>query len=380
MTRVLVLNNYPLESVWAEVRSGAKPDHHLFGLNYFSEYGFEASIVPYRLNNGLQKLETLLARARFPIPLGDLDQEWSAFQALNEADLIYAPCQTQTHVLGYLRAIGLLRLPIVNVAHHPLQRGRLDWLRRPFTRWFVHGIDAFPSLSRHVANEINTLSKDPHRSLPLQWGPQRDYYPQSDIGSGFLCAGRTGRDFETFARGAAAANVPAELVCLKSSITGNLEGIVRQAPNVRLNVQPDVGYMSYPQLNALAAKALAIAIPMFDVEHLCGLTSLTDAMAMGKPVVVTRNACLDIDVEREGIGYWVAPGDVDGWALRMRQLQDDPNLAEAMGRRARKLVENGFNSSSFARSLVRVFEQVLSGKQRVSRVASHLTSEQAESN
>jgi hypothetical protein len=27
--RLLVLNNYPLDAVWEEVRRGVKPDHHL---------------------------------------------------------------------------------------------------------------------------------------------------------------------------------------------------------------------------------------------------------------------------------------------------------------------------------------------------------------
>ena len=41
MKKVLVLNNYPLEDVWEEVKRKDKPDHHLYGINYFNQRKFE---------------------------------------------------------------------------------------------------------------------------------------------------------------------------------------------------------------------------------------------------------------------------------------------------------------------------------------------------
>src|SRR5918997_5470830 len=143
MARVLVLNNYSLEDVWGEVRRGEKPDHHLFGINHFQARGFEVEIIPFKSSQFLQEINKLLKRSRFPVPLGDLDQQLRTFRALNEADLIYCPCQTQTHLLSYLRALGLIKVPIVSLAHHPLNRGRLAYLRAPFIKFLVKGVDAF---------------------------------------------------------------------------------------------------------------------------------------------------------------------------------------------------------------------------------------------
>lgn len=358
MARVVVLNNYPLETVWEEVRQGDKPDHHLYGINHFHQQGFEVELVPFETKSSLAKMLSRLADKTSKIlPLGDLNQQWSALQVLDRADLIYAPCQTQTHLLSYLRAIGLLRTPIVCLAHHPLNRGRLASLRLPSTQLMVKGIDAFPSLSRQVAQEINIVSSLA-KSHSLQWGPDARYYPQaSDVGHEIVAAGRTGRDFVTFGLAASQAHVPAHIICLESSIHTLFSTFGDQ---VKITIRPDHAHMKYPELIEFYQTARVIAIPMVKGFSLCGLTSLMDALGMGKPVIMTRNPLIDIDIEREGIGKWVEPGDVDGWEKAILFFKDNKQEAFEMGKRARKLVESGINSESFANQIMEIFSSLTS--------------------
>ena len=44
-TRLLVLNNYPLDVVWDEFKRREKPDHHLYGINHLERLGYEIRIV-----------------------------------------------------------------------------------------------------------------------------------------------------------------------------------------------------------------------------------------------------------------------------------------------------------------------------------------------
>jgi len=132
MPRVLVLNNYPLDVVCEEVKRGEKPNHHLYGINYFHKRGYEIEIIPFKSSPVLQKIDIFFKKCYFPIPLGDFDQQSLVMKLLKKADLIYAPCQAQTDLLSYLRALGIIKVPIVCLAHHPPVRGRLVWLRRPF--------------------------------------------------------------------------------------------------------------------------------------------------------------------------------------------------------------------------------------------------------
>lgn len=45
MTRVLVFNNHSLENVLKEVNKKDKPDHLLYGINYFYKRGYDVEIV-----------------------------------------------------------------------------------------------------------------------------------------------------------------------------------------------------------------------------------------------------------------------------------------------------------------------------------------------
>jgi glycosyltransferase involved in cell wall biosynthesis len=118
---------------------------------------------------------------------------------------------------------------------------------------------------------------------------------------------------------------------------------------------PD-SFLAYTESVRLFASARALAIPMVAQDGLCGLTSLMDALGAGKPVIMTRNRLIDLDIEALGIGRWVAPGDVDGWIDAMRFFEDNPDEAAAMGRQARALVNDGLDYRSFSREIRQIVE------------------------
>jgi glycosyltransferase involved in cell wall biosynthesis len=104
-----------------------------------------------------------------------------------------------------------------------------------------------------------------------------------------------------------------------------------------------------------------LAIPLFDYpESLAGLTSLLDAIGLGKPVIMTRHPMVDLDIEALGIGRWVEPNDVEGWREAIRWFDANPAESREMGRRARALVDEGnFHSEDFAARMAGLFGAVL---------------------
>lgn len=347
MRRILVLNNYSLETVWEEVRRGEKPDHHLYGTNHFHRRGYQVEIVPFRSSETLRCQRPLLSCS--PLPLGDLDQQSWVFKNLKRGDIIYAPCQTQAHLLCLARRAGWLKVPLVCVAHHPFHRGRLAGLRRPYLHQVVRGSDWYPALSAGVAKQVSAAGG---RSFALNWGPDAQYYqPTGELGTGVVAAGRTGRDFRTFAEGASRAGVAAEIICLDGDAP-DLEGL----PYISLNVQPREGYINYLHLMQMFNRARVLAIPLLPGISLAGLTSLMDALAMGKPVICTRHPLIDLDIEKEGIGFWVEASDVEGWSRALSFFEGHPEEALAMGRRARALVDSGLNSTVFAEQIMDLFD------------------------
>ena len=71
---------------------------------------------------------------------------------------------------------------------------------------------------------------------------------------------------------------------------------------------------------------------------------------------MTRNRHIDIDIEAEGIGFWLEPGDVDGWVQRLNWVQDHPDEIYTMGRRAREMAEGKYESHKFASQLVELLK------------------------
>lgn len=350
--RVLVLNNYPLDAVWDEVKRGEKPDHHLYGINHLAQMGYDIRVVDGATASRAARVARWLQRLRCPVPLGALARQSAAWQALHEGDVIYAPCGDELTSLAYLRALGLLKTPLLSVQHHALNRGRLAWLREPFVRLMVRGLDAFPALSARAAQQINQRCPGhPLKSVALPWGPDARYYPRAqDPGQGVLAAGRTGRDFLTFALAATQAGVVAHIIGLPGPW---LDARHRFSAQVQVQVAQAGQVFGYPEMMAAHLGARAIAIPLDDSPfNLAGLTSLVDAMAIGRPVIMTRNAFIDLDIEAHGIGRWVAPGDVQGWAEALRWFDRNPDASLAMGRRARALVDGpDWNSQAFARRI-----------------------------
>jgi glycosyltransferase involved in cell wall biosynthesis len=246
---------------------------------------------------------------------------------------------------------------MICLAHHPLVSGRVRKIRRRWLRFALRGVDAFPSLSTVVADEINRLSPGRNLSRPLPWGPDLDYYPPySRPRGGIVSAGRTGRDFETLGEAASSTVSAVTIICPTSATNSRFRGF---GPNVSVLKHDDPIHFTYPQLIAHYSVARAIAIPMVDQSRLCGLTSLLDALAMGRAVIMTRNALIDIDIESEGIGFWVDPGDVGGWRRAIRFVEDHPEQVEEMGWRARRLAEDRCNSRRFAENLYEIVTRLV---------------------
>jgi glycosyltransferase involved in cell wall biosynthesis len=79
-----------------------------------------------------------------------------------------------------------------------------------------------------------------------------------------------------------------------------------------------------------------------------GLTEVNDALALGRPIVMTRNRHLGFDIEAENLGIWVDPGDVDGLINAITMLRDDESMRREMGVNARSFAERQWNYDRFS--------------------------------
>jgi len=306
------------------------------------------------------------------LELGDLQQQYLAIKLSRQADIIYAPCGSQTHLLQYLRAFGFFGLPIVTLLHHPFPKGKLNFLRDWQRNLFFSGADRLLTLSKALALDLLAQGISAHKICPLTWGVDLSFYgdwiPPGE--KGVVATGRTGRDFTTFALAAKLSGIPSTVIGLEGHLNGAL---VHNSPNLRIiearNEEPvpgeDRGWIKYPVLCNHLRDHAAIAIPLFAQRNLAGLTGLMDALGLGRAVIMTRNRYIDLDIEAEGIGFWVEPGDVDGWVHHLIWIHDHPDEVAAMGFRARDLAERAYFSNAFSQKIATLLHQSIDTAEKI---------------
>lgn len=97
---------------------------------------------------------------------------------------------------------------------------------------------------------------------------------------------------------------------------------------------------SYLELRELYAQSLFVVVPLKETDFQAGVTTILEAMAMGKAVVATRTTGqTDVITDGEN-GLSVAPGDAAGWQDAISRLRGDAALRERLGRSGRRWVED----------------------------------------
>lgn len=334
--RVAVLNDYPLEEALRMVDQGTYPAQHTWGASLFEQLGVSTVLVPF-YGNGMKS---------------SLRSQWRLVRTQACFDVVYAACQSETWLLSRLRRLGLFRRPIVMVVHHPIS-GRLRG-----GRMLVNGHDRLLFLSRLAfEHALRTWPEVAPRSEVLSWGVDLNFYdrqpawPHAYGDNYFVSAGKANRDHQLLAN---CASKGQHRTLIVSSADTRPE---RADPRWVTVVSNQSGHaLNYGQLTSVYRSSRAVVIPMQHVDGLAGLTSLLDAMACGKPVIMTRNASVDIDIEALGFGIWVAPQDENAMQGAMDKLASDDELVRRMGLRARAYAEDAYRYDVFAKRVVAYFK------------------------
>jgi glycosyltransferase involved in cell wall biosynthesis len=350
--RIAVVNPY-LEGREKDCEKNLYPRSHLWGADALVKAGARVDYIYPNSDSRIYRLLFMFSRmtkGRLGVPHFD----WAIITSFWRYDLIYI-CYGTFLGTQFLRAIRVLRCPVVSWVYRPPQTTPFWKLRDLETRFpFRYGLDGLLCLTQRA--ERGWKAKWPRKRISfLAWGADTIMFPGSDYGGEFFFAcGRTNRDYATLL--AAAAQVPVPLVILASR---SLLGSEPLPANVRVvqgpdNPSTDRGIPYAEIISEYYAKAKAVLICRLAIEDdTSGLTNLLEALAMGRPVAITRTGSLDIDVEQEGVGRFVAPGDVKGWVDVLRQWQNDPQELAVMSGRALRLAHNYYNHERHGRDVVR---------------------------
>ncbi|ARV61298.1 hypothetical protein BZZ01_24165 [Nostocales cyanobacterium HT-58-2] len=358
--KVILLNNYSMTAQWEqwERENYQYPSHHLWGATTLPKHGIDVDILLWEKYSFLKKISYKIKI------LGDLDQQVRLLLEKHDYDIIYSANQGCTYLLAILRAIGLLKKPVVTVQHQSFQKNIWSFL---FIKFILSRYDRLFCLSNGIRNHLIKEFNLPENKVHLlEWGIDLPFYKIKNNDSldakereksFILSAGRTYRDYKTLTKAFKNINYPLRIYSAADPIFNDID-------DNSSNIQVFTSYLSWQEILTEHANAYAIAIPLDNTQpksyiHAIGVTSLLDAMGMGKAVVMTRTVEPCIDIEKEGIGIFVEQGDVQGWQEAISYLLEHPDETREMGNRARRLCEEKYSLEVFTSRLSVLLKDVL---------------------
>ncbi len=348
MTRALLLiPSVVKDDIESEVAADRHPamDYHVLAAALRTRAGMDVDVLDYAAADADTSPGVRLARR-----LGGRDAALAAMALARRGgyDVVFSNGENVGVPLALLLGVLPHRLGHVTIGHRlstPKKRLFFQVLRaqRRLDKIFVYALAQHDWAVDRLGIEPEKLSLIPfhaddrfYRPLPLPVNPDQ------------VCSvGREGRDYPTLLE--AVAGMPDLTLKLTTASPWSRRRDETQGRALPPNV--DTGRYDYPGLRALYAASLCAAVPLYDTDFQAGITTVLEAMAMGKAVVATRTAGL-ADVISDGEnGLLVAPGDVEGWRTAITRLRADPALRERLGRSARRWVEENATLDRWAARL-----------------------------
>ena len=117
------------------------------------------------------------------------------------------------------------------------------------------------------------------------------------------------------------------------------------------------GY-SYRELRDLYASSRFVVVALYETDFQAGVTTILEAMAMGKAVIVSRTAG-QRDVIQDGVnGIYVPPGDVRALRQAIVGLLASPQRAAELGANARRTIEREMSLDLWVERIATVVEHL----------------------
>ncbi|HEX2034104.1 MAG TPA: glycosyltransferase family 4 protein [Chloroflexota bacterium] len=326
---------------------------------------------------------SLVARSIARLAGMPVAQAWLAFQWRRDFDAIL----TDGEHIGLPLAL-LLKLAGAEQVHVTIGHRIAAPKKQPFFRWLklythcariaIHARLQYELAVRRAGIPADRLAFVPYQVDTEFWRPAAAQ-PGSEQESGeapLICSvGLEYRDYPTLFRAVHGLNV--KVVVAAASHWSRRSNTANQAP---LPPNVTVGAFDYHALRELYARSALVVVPLEDVDFQAGITTILEAMAMGKAVVVTHTAgqtdvvedrrpttrgnaprrrpvsLLRTLAEQEGLslepnGIYVPPRD----PLMLRQaisyLLEHPQERARLGAAGRRLVERLLTVDQYAARL-----------------------------
>jgi glycosyltransferase involved in cell wall biosynthesis len=285
-----------------------------------------------------------------------LAQTRDVLTSLSKYDVVVVAGTGIAFTLATWKQLGLLRIPIVAI-----HAGLLNYKYTTFQRWLtkhllkrmwnlLFGDGEYKPLCKFMKTGterviVNQCGTDTHFWKP--GGQERDYI--LSIGND------TRRDYDLLMQAAAEVCVPFKIITrikINESIPKNVEII---AGDMRSEILSD------EDVRDLYQGANCVVIPLVESFQPSGQSVCLQAMACGKPVVLTKTKGLwSESIMRDGENVlFVPPGDKDNLIKKIEYILDHHSERIAIGNRARETVIREFDMQGYAERIEKACEMAV---------------------
>jgi len=194
---------------------------------------------------------------------------------------------------------------------------------------------------------------------------QRFWRPMDVASEGICSVGDSRRDYPTLIEAMRGLEITCRIVTqVRPSQKSSSDHDATSSSLAEMSNLPDhivLGSASPVELRAIYARSRFVVIPLFPSFRDSGITTVTEAMAMGKAIICSR-IYGQIDLLEDGInGIFVRPGDPRALREAIQYLCEHPDAAARMGAEGRRRAEEVFALDHFVDNVRQIVEDVITG-------------------
>ena len=274
-------------------------------------------------------------------------------------DVVFSDSEHVGLFAGFFLRFRPSRPRHVVLAHHltPSKKHIFVRLGRP-------GIDAFilhSEAQREFA--ISKLGLPPEMIQVLPYQVDTEFWKAQDAAEQdvIATAGLEYRDYETLL--AAVETLP---ITLRIGAASNWSRKQNSLRDMTSTDKVTITAYNYDELRSVYAQSRFVVVPLLDADFQAGITTILEAMAMGKAVITTstKGHCGAVigplwaagmtqwpdqtQTVEKSTGIYVSPGDEAGLSAAMQFLFENPAIARRLGANGRREVTREFTVRQFA--------------------------------
>lgn len=338
-----------------------------FGYELFKERGIDVlSVTP-----DYSKWYAKVLRKLLKLEGCNLVLQVQLIKNSKNCDLVYYSADRHPYLIALARKFGICKKPVLMVCHFSYDtrtvNSKLKKMILAIERKLV-----FSSIDQVMFNcetLMNLASEDfkvPKKHLVNSgWGADLKYFKRGDYGIHekikpfYFAAGGANRDYHTLIEAFRLTKQTLVISCPK-------EVIEREKPlpdNIIFFDYSKYGLDAYHLLREYYHDCEAVLIPVQNKNHVAnGASVFVEAMACGKPIIVSDINTNFLDVEKEDIGLKAKMHDPESWSAVIEYAASHREHMKEMGRKAYDIAASRYNYELFANNVSKYIKEMVGKK------------------